>query len=1085
MSSERPTTPTISAQAIAQTLGLNPPTPQQQAVIEAPLQPALVVAGAGSGKTETMANRVVWLLANERVRASDILGLTFTRKAAGELSHRVRERIDQLVAAGLLRGEYDPFDAPDIATYNSFANALFRQNALVIGREPDATLLSEASAWQLVRRIVAHSSDDRFIELDRGIDTVTSAVLSLSHALSENVVDPSDVVRMVDDFSSLLELPIGGNARKTEPYAAVRDAISHVSALPALVDCAVQFAAEKSRRGFVEYSDQVACALEVCATQPKVIEEYRRRYRFVVLDEYQDTSVVQTRLLATLFRGTPVMAVGDPHQSIYGWRGASAAGLARFTDDFAEKKRPASHFFLSTSWRNPAPILHVANTLVAPLSAKSPIPVHELQPGPRNPSSSISCVYEQTIDDEAEAVAAWFTDRLDHPTDSGTQPSAALLCRSIKRIAPFTEAFARHGVRFHVLGLGGLLDQPVIADLVSALRVMHNPTADSELVRLLAGARWRIGPKDIVALRTLAGWLASRDYRMQHLDESVRAQLRQSVQPEEAPSLVDALDFLTEAADNHRALAHISEVGRARMRKAGLQLSSLRSRVGLDLVDLITVVQQDLGLDIEVAANEVDQLGQPSLDAFREQAIAYTAVDDQPTLGAFLAWLEEAEKRDNLAPRSENSESGTVQILTIHGAKGLEWDSVAIPRMVTGEFPSEARNATGWLSLGVLPNEFRGDSSELPVLDWRGVSDQKELVSRIEQFKLDNATRHLEEQRRLIYVAVTRTRRDLLLSGSYWSVQTRPRLPGTYLNELVAAGVLPSDALPQCDDPDTNPRLSRVVAEYWPKDPLGSRRSDVVRAAEAVRVAEAQGAGSAGEWDREIDLLLAERRSQSAHAVSVRLPSRIPASAFKDFVNEPDSVAAALRRPMPERPYRQTRVGTLFHQWVEDRYGVSGGSGDELDSLPFERDESLSLDDERLDDLQRIFEASEWGSRAPEAVELEIHVLLAGQVIVCKLDAVFRSVNEKYDYQIVDWKTGKMPRDHDDLVRKQFQLALYRLAFSQYVGADPERVDAVFYFVADDVVIRPEKLYTEQELGELWLRMTNSRQRSHTTREAG
>ncbi len=124
------------------------PTPQQRAVIEAPLTPALVVAGAGSGKTETMAGRVLWLLANDLVRPSEILGLTFTRKAAGELGIRIRERISALRAAGLLPGEVDEFDVPTVATYNSYANTVYRDNAARLGREADGTVLGEAAAWQ-------------------------------------------------------------------------------------------------------------------------------------------------------------------------------------------------------------------------------------------------------------------------------------------------------------------------------------------------------------------------------------------------------------------------------------------------------------------------------------------------------------------------------------------------------------------------------------------------------------------------------------------------------------------------------------------------------------------------------------------------------------------------------------------------------------------------------------------------------------------------------------------------------------------------------------------------------------------------
>ncbi|GAA0419713.1 ATP-dependent DNA helicase [Leifsonia naganoensis] len=1064
----------ISAVEIARALGLPEPTLQQQAVIEAPVRPAIVVAGAGSGKTETMANRVVWLLANGHARVPEILGLTFTRKAAGELAARIRTRIEQLVASGLTDIAFDPFEAPEVATYNAFANAIFRENALLIGREPESAVLSEASAWQLARRLVVGSTDERLVDLERGVDAVTSAVLSLSRALSENVADAAEVERMVEGFSRIVELPTG-NGRVKDVYASVRSAVAAVGSLPPLLTLAEAFADEKRRRGFVEYSDQVALALTIAERLPAVVDDYRRRFRVVLLDEYQDTSVVQTRLLSTLFAGQAVMAVGDPHQSIYGWRGASAANLGRFSADFTGQRPGVEHggadeYALSTSWRNPTRVLDAANTLVAPLSAAAPVHVELLQPRPGAVAGELTAEFGQTVADEAESVAAWLGERIADRDADGVPPSAAMLCRSLKKIDVFTAALARRGIPYHVLGLGGLLEQPAIADLVSALRVMHDPTAGSELIRLLTGARWRVGPKDIAGLRRVASWLSTRDHRFQELDPEVRDRLRRSVAGEESASLVDALDFVVEAPEGHTKLEDISAVGLERMRDAGRLLDRLRSRVGLDLLDLVTLVQQELLLDVEVAANESAQLGQASLDAFAEQVASYLAADDRATLGSFLAWLAEAEQRDNLAPRSEDPEPGTVQILTIHGAKGLEWDVVAVPRLVDGELPGPPQSRKGWLAFGQLPNEFRGDSAELPVLAWRNAEDQKQIDESIDAFEAENLRRHLEEQRRLIYVAVTRARKRLLLTGSYWSTQTRPRGPGTYLLELQAAGLLPEDSFPDCDEPDENPLSLTAQTLTWPLDPLGTRRDRVQAAAEAVRERRERGASAGGVYARDLDLLLAERARRAQDAGLVELPARIPASRFKDYISDPETVAATLRRPMPERPYRQTRLGTLFHRWVEERFGAPAGGADELDAAATELDDPAGelLEADRLAELQATFAASTWAGRRPEEVELEIHVTLAGQVVVCKLDAVYRSDDGMHEYQIVDWKTGKAPRDAEDLERKQLQLALYRLAFARYSGVDPALIDAVFYFVADDQVVRPERLYEEEELRSLW-----------------
>lgn len=1061
-----------SADDIADALRKPRPTAQQRRVIESPLEPALVVAGAGSGKTETMANRVLWLLANGMVKPGEILGLTFTRKAAGELSARIRERITQLHEAGLLGGGvgqldtrtgdaagYDAFDPPNIATYNSFANRIYRDNAILLGRESDGPVLGEASAWQLARRIVVGSTDDRLPGLDKSVDTVTKAVLALSHALSENLVDPADVAAFATRFASVVELPPGGRGA----YEGVATLAKTVGALPVLLDLAARFEESKVRRGFVEYSDQVALALSIVREVPRIADELREQHRIVLLDEYQDTSVVQTWLLSELFAGRPVMAVGDPNQSIYGWRGASAANLDGFAGQFGAGTQ--GRFALTTSWRNGHDILAVANAIVEPFrSAGERPPVDVLEAGPSASAVPVRVIVEETLPDEAEAAARWLKEHL-MASPGETAPTAAMLFRARKTQGAFIEALRNNGLKFHVLGLGGLMAEPEIADLVSALAVVSDPTAGSELVRLLAGSRWRLGAKDLHGLGRLASWLRDRDYAQHALDDDVKAALRASVAEAEGGSIVDALDFIATARAGHSQLERFSELGLERLRDAGRTFARLRARAGLDLLDFVTVVEQDLQLDIEVAANETRSFGAANMEAFFDALGSYLAVDDSASLGGFLAWLREAEWRDNLAPRPEDPEPGTVQLLTIHGSKGLEWDLVVVPRMVEGELPGAPREGSnGWLSFGMLPYDFRGDSAELPAFQWQSVASRKELLESQKRFATEVRERHDEEERRLAYVAVTRARHSLLLSASFWATQASARGPSPFLRELESAGVI--GELPVESEHAENPLGSEANLFRWPMDPLGGRRAAVERAAELVRQSVP---GTEGRWESEITLLLTERQRRIDASGMVELPTRVSASRFKDFVGDPAAVAASLRRPMPERPYRATRLGTLFHEWVEQRYGVHG-TVEELDSASGELDGDETdglgaVDPAGLAELRATFERSEFATLTPEEVEIEIHLVLEGEVIVCKLDAVYLVDGR---YRVVDWKTGKAPRDAADLESKQLQLALYRQAFAEWKGIEAHLIDAVFYYVSDDRIIRPERIYDRDELVTLW-----------------
>jgi DNA helicase-2/ATP-dependent DNA helicase PcrA len=1125
--------PQVSALDIAGALGMFPPTSEQQAVIEAPLRPTLVVAGAGSGKTETMANRVLWLLANGHARPDQILGLTFTRKAAGELAERINGRIRQLSEAGLMptgADRTDPatgtpadagldsadlFNAPAVSTYNSFASRLFTDNALLLGREPESVLLSETSAWLLARRVVVANGDGRLVQYGKGVDAVTDAVLSLSRALAENPPPfvpgddpvPHDLARLAESFGYLADLPYG-NPRKKKPYDSVLEAIDAVAPLPVLAELADAFQAEKRRQGLIEFSDQVSLALQVCRKVPAVVSRYREQYRIVLLDEYQDTSVLQTELLRTLFAHHPVMAVGDPHQSIYGWRGASSANLLGFSTDFADlPNTQAPSMSLSFTWRNPVSVLETANALVAPLSAElrarpNGIQVETLKVPEGKAAGAVQAAMHESIAEEAAAIARWFAARLGSGSttaDPDALPeSGAMLFRARRDMEFYAEVLREHGVPAHVLGLGGLLSTPEVADVLAVLRVVHDPAAGSDLIRLLTGGRWRIGVRDLQALSDVAGWLASHDWAQKAVTDELKAKLRASVATEESRSLVDALDFVASAPETHGQLSGFSDAGRQRLRQAGRQLAWLRSRANLGLLDFVRLIEQETLLDLELVANENHGRALANLYAFHDAVSAFQDSDEVGTLASFLRWLARAERQDDLGPRGEAAEPGTVQLLTIHGSKGLEWDYVAIPGLTEKTLPAPSRETTGWLRFGELPYPCRGDRAELPELKRLGHETQLSFDEGFQLYKEQLAARHDAEERRLIYVATTRAQQQLLLTGAFWGGGTTVRKPSRYLLELVEAGLVP--VLPEGSEHEQKPETDQDATEVWPFDPLGARRPVVEAAAALVRAHDevdpdaahdhpagaGHGAGAGPvetPWSREVTLLLAERAERLAGPGALDLPTRIPASRFKDYVDDPQAVLAKLRRPMPERPYRATRLGTLFHSWVEQRssgaaFGDLVDAGlDELD-IDLDADAQPESDDptrpagdgmplelEQLSRFQATFERSPWANLAPEEVEIEIHHVLGDQVFICKLDAVYRT---ETGFQVVDWKTGKAPKDAADLELKQTQLALYRLAYARWKGIDPSTVDAVFYFVADDRIVSPERLYSEEDLLRAW-----------------
>ena len=1041
-------------------LRLPVPTAEQAAVIGAPLGPAVVVAGAGSGKTETMSARVLWLVANELVRPDQVLGLTFTTKAAGELATRIRVRLAQLRAflgAGGPAGDPALAGEPTVATYHAYAGRLVAEHALRLGVEPSVRLLSEAMTWQLAQKVV-RTYDLDVPELDNAESTVTNWVLDLAGELAEHLVEPDELRRWTDELRTrVMAKPrrsASGRGVAGEPYAEVRRLLERAAARVALLPLVDRYQRAKQDARAIDFGDQMEIAARVADRFPEVGRAERARYAAVLLDEYQDTGHAQLTMLRGLFGasagGHPVTAVGDPAQAIYGWRGASANNLIRFATHFRTAAGdPAPVLPLSTSFRNDEQVLDVANALSAEIRENVPA----LAPGPRGGPGVVRAALLETVADEADwladqVAAVWREDAADRRLRAGGR-SVAVLCRRRSQFDLVAGALRARGVPVELVGLGGLLATPEIRDLVSTLQVVSDPTAGAALARLLTGARWRVGGRDIAALGRRARSLAARR-------EEAAAGTRDVVSD---ASLVEALDDLGPpelySADGYR-----------RMSTLAAELAALRQRTAQPLPDLVADVERTLLLDIEVAAapDRDRAAGRAHLDRFAEVAADFSVDAEAPTLGAFLAYLAAAEDAERgLEAGVVDVDADRVQVLTVHAAKGLEWDVVAVPGLTVDVFPDLlSTRGSGWASSApTLPYPLRGDGSDLPVFDVITPRDQKGLDDARKDFVEACKERAVREERRLAYVAATRARHLLLASGYWWDTAVRPRGPSTFLTELAAVrGVQVDQWADPPADGATNP-LPPPAPVPWPADPLGARRPLVEQGAALVRgagepVAD-EGTLFAEEdllalgWQREAEILLAERAAAAAPGgADVPLPGHLAVTDLVTLARDPLSLARRVRRPVPTRPAPLARRGTAFHAWLEERYG--GERLLDLDELPGAADEDAAPDDE-LALLQERFLASAWADRSPEEVEVAFETVVGGVVVRGRIDAVFADPDG--GWTVVDWKTGDPPRDG---TAAAVQLAAYRLAWAELSGTPVEQVRAAFHYVRQDRTVAPVDL---------------------------
>ncbi|WP_157577129.1 UvrD-helicase domain-containing protein, partial [Saccharomonospora iraqiensis] len=381
--------------------------------------------------TETMAARVVWLVANGLVTPERVLGLTFTRKAARQLAERVRARLRRLAGSGLL-DRVDPSGQrrlavaagePTVLTYHAYAGRLLAEHGLRLPVQPGARMLSETASWQLAHRVVATWEAD--LDTDRVPPSVTAQVLALAGELGEHLVEPDRLREYTEWFTELVETAPRAKGQKAALPVALTEIVSAQRFRTQLLPLVEAYRQRKRAEGALDFADQMSLAARLAGTCPDVADGERARFGAVLLDEYQDTGHAQRVLLRALFGGAepmPVTAVGDPAQAIYGWRGASAANLPRFTTDFPRRDPgrngdpvPAREYGMLTSFRNPPEVLTLANAIAEPLRAQG-LGVRELRARDGAETADIRAALCADVRAEREWIAdamarTWFAER--------------------------------------------------------------------------------------------------------------------------------------------------------------------------------------------------------------------------------------------------------------------------------------------------------------------------------------------------------------------------------------------------------------------------------------------------------------------------------------------------------------------------------------------------------------------------------------------------------------------------------------------------------------------------------------------------
>jgi DNA helicase-2/ATP-dependent DNA helicase PcrA len=1009
------------------------PTPEQWRAITWPLEPYVLVAGAGSGKTSVMAARVIHLamVATGRAEADhpgvlpgNVLCLTFTNKATENLIVRIRRALHTL---DLPEGE-----EPEISNYHGFAAQILERFGMLAGFEPGARILSQAQRTEIAARVLDRMTFDA--QHTRWQPAIVGYILSLDEQLANHLVEPETVIEHVEGKLDAL-----AKARAKEPLQAARERLEIARAVRVFRDI-------KASLGVIDFGDQIAHAVRIAESHPEVGEAYRSRFGAVLLDEYQDTNHAQAVLMRHVFGGGhPVTAVGDPDQNIYAWRGASLKNLLDFRTEFPKADgTPSERLPLYTNFRSGARILGAADRVISPLPpSQRPDPDKVLRPWEPNGLGRVGVAqYEHEVA-EAEGIA----ERLLALHDSGVPwRSCAVLCRTHRLFAPLQLALGSRGVPAEFVNLAGLMHLPEVVEVLAYARAAEDPADGVALARILTGPRYRIGLRDLAAV---ASW--SRE-----TGHDLLVALRELELDEDEDLLEDHPFLMAEALEHLDDVEGLGEVARARLEGFRQELAELRAAARRPVGEFLADVIRRTGLLAELEAwpdAAMAAARRRNLAAFLEQVHAFQPVEGELTLGAFLAYVDSIEDDREWNP-VQPSEDDTVKVMTVHAAKGLEFDAVFVPGLAHGLFPDTRIQQNPLRKGSSLDVELRRDRDLLPVFEdnMRAFTD---ALREQEEF----------EERRTCYVALTRAKRHLFVSSAVWYGETlEAKGVGRFFIELMKwaheAGVERSTEGGEQGDVNPLEGYRQRFVQPWPGPaapedvdelfPQGWRQT-AVEAWEAGDVPDRLVASLDAQERRSFEGSAAARRTLAAHLVEQEEPvnaepprrSTVAVGSLIDYARCPKLYYWSAVRPLPRFAGPSARIGTEIHRWIETR---SRGQATllEVDEVPDVTVEELAGTPGKLRDLREAFRSSRFGDMVPLYAERPFLLPVEGITIKGRIDAIYGEPDGPWE--VVDYKTGRIPDPADPLVRTQ--LDVYALACLDVWHKRPEDLRLTYLYLS-------------------------------------
>jgi DNA helicase-2/ATP-dependent DNA helicase PcrA len=636
----------------------------------------------------------------------------------------------------------------------------------------------------------------------------------------------------------------------------------------------------------------------------------------------------------------------------------------------------------------------------------------------------------------------------------------AILCRKSRLFEKLRLALKAEGIPVEVVGLGGLLTQPEIVDLLAYLNLVTTPGDNISFARIAMGPRWRVSYRDLAAL---ARWAAAHNSRFRQELEERDAQGGEVDPGEERFSLSEALGHLDDVED-------LSAEASSRLARLGVEIEAMRVAVkGASITDAIHRVLDISGLQDELLASESDQAlaARANVAAFMDQAAAFSPLEGGVTLEAFLDYLEAARSVEDLEAAQPQIDSA-VKLMTIHQAKGLEFDLVYVPGLADRLFPDIRVSDDPTRSASTVPYWARHDQAHLP--EFSGV---------MKTFKEELRDRAEEDERRLAYVALTRARKSLRLTSAHWyssewQERKTPNGAGDFLRELMGSPATEeAPAVPQHPDvtirradacPIENPVRAELVerSKAWPprteEEPDGLFPQGWRTAAEEALEDPASVDRRAASLDdkmfeRAKDEVARQLELVTTPAAQPKPDERLKSLSVSNMVQLarcPKQFYWTVVRPLPRRPSAAARLGHDVHRLIELR-SIGQQRLDDPEESPDLAPEEVGDAAGRgtgasrfgQDELMQSWQESRFATARPRYIEQAFAIALGGEYLVRgRIDAVYVEGDE---WELVDYKTGGEPAEDDPT--SKLQLAIYALAAQQIWGVDPGNLKVTYFYL--------------------------------------